>query len=214
MMKSRRRWGAGVLVLLPMVLMGAGLGRAWSAHAEEDGAPVSMPVSRAGATGDVYATMEAGDRRADPGAEESDAQESAAQDPGAEAASGSEVAGNTEAAGNTGAVGSADAAATQDASPRGRGVSIAETRQSLRSGDVYATMEAGDRRADPGAEESDAQESAAQDPGAEAASGSEVAGNTEAAGNTGAVGSADAAATQDASPRGRGVSIAETRQSL
>src|SRR5690606_37099295 len=126
MMKSRRRWGAGVLVLLPMVLMGAGLGRAWSAHAKEDGAPVSMPVSRAGATGDVYATMAAGVRRANPRAEES-----AAQDPGAEAASGSEVAGNTEAAGNTGAVGSADAAATQDASPRGRGVSIAETRQSL-----------------------------------------------------------------------------------
>lgn len=130
MMKSRTRWGAGVLLLLPMVLMGAGLGRARSAHAGGDGPHASMLEARAPETGATYAMAAGDDRRARSGvegvaAQEPGAPESSAQDPGAEAAGSATVAGDGEVAGN------ADAAATQDASPRGRGVSIADTRESL-----------------------------------------------------------------------------------
>jgi len=74
MTKSRRHWGAGAIVLLSMVLMGAGMARAWSEGAAEDGARAAIE--------EATALPEA-----IPGVEAAGAQEEAAQNQGTTLAS-------------------------------------------------------------------------------------------------------------------------------
>ena len=118
-MKSKRRWGAGGIVLLSMLLMGAGVGRAWSERTGGEDAGVPAATSRALVSGAELGKLAA------------EVQGAGAQEAGAGLQGEAVDAGAAAAPPDAAAAQGRTEAEVQAAPPQGPGAALASAREAV-----------------------------------------------------------------------------------